>query len=295
MIQLVNSVALTGVAVGYVLLSPAIAQPLYNNLLFFPNYPTRYDEQRYQLTSLQGVPKKDLHIPTAAGSKMHAWYFQHPSAKQVVIIDHGNAGNLSDRTGLAADLLSMGVSVVLYDYQGYGLSGGVPGIRNICDDGVAVFDYVNQHLGFSRDNIILYGESLGCAVACNTASQRQCGGLILQSGFSSLKKIASEKFAFFNLYPSFFFPQPRLDNLSYLCGAHPPLLLIHGINDETIPVSHGEMMFQAAREPKRLVILPHSGHYVDELDAELFNREVSAFLASRRDVESAAHPVPAIN
>lgn len=273
---------MTGTLAGYIALSPAVAQPLYNKLLFYPDYPVRYEQQHYQLKELEGVPKQDAFIPTSLGTKLHAWYFKNPRATKLVILDHGNAGNLSDRTGLAADLIKMGVSVLLYDYQGYGLSEGKPSIPNICLDGLSVFDYAREKLGYSPLDIILYGESLGCAVACNTAGQRPCAALILQSGFSSLKAIASEKFLIFNLYPSSCFPKPHLDNLACLRKEHPPLLLIHGRLDQTIPVSHSEKMFREACQPKQLLVLPNSGHFVAESDNEKFTHEVAAFIGLLR-------------
>ena len=280
-ISMVNGIAALGIAGTYVLFAPAVAQPLYNKLLFFPDFPVRYEEKSYQLTHIGGIAKTEISMPATANINLDAWYFHNPASKKLVIVSHGNAGNVSSRVGLAEYLLSAGVSVLLYDYQGYGKSGGVASIRNICADGIAAFDYARDQLGFKPEDIILYGESLGCAVACHAASERSCGALILQSGFSSLKAIASQAYWIFNIYPSFCFPRPPLDNLSFLQGKHPPVLIVHGQNDQTIPVSHSELMFRAASEPKQLVILPSSNHGVEPADNELFRQHLAAFLSSR--------------
>jgi fermentation-respiration switch protein FrsA (DUF1100 family) len=266
-------------SVCYGLLSPSVAAPLYNKLLFYPDYPTRYDKERYRVDSLQGFRKQDLHIPSSNGTKLHAWLFRNPNCKYVIVVSHGNAGNLSDRGALADDLLQLGFSVLLYDYQGYGLSEGEPSIRNVCDDGLAVYDYLHNERNYGGDSIILYGESLGCAVACNTSANRPCRALILQSGFSSLKQISSEKFLIFKAYPSALFPKPSLDNASILKQIHPPLLLLHGEHDTTVPPSHSKQLFAVASDPKRIVLLPNSGHFVAQEDHQLFMQALNQFLA----------------
>src|SRR5574337_380097 len=84
--------------VCYGLLAPFVATPLYNSLLFYPDYPSRYEEDRYQIKSLQGIAREDLHILTAGGNKLHAWLFRNKSAKYLVVVSHGNASNISYRT-----------------------------------------------------------------------------------------------------------------------------------------------------------------------------------------------------
>lgn len=265
---------------SYVLLSPTIAAPLYNSMLFYPDYPTRYEASRYEFQELLGVPKQDLHVALPDGTKLHAWFFKHPRSQGLVIINHGNAGNISDRTALANDLLELRQSVLLYDYEGYGLSEGKPSIPNICRDGLTMYDYAREKLGYADKNIVLWGESLGCAVACEMSRQRPCQALILESGFSSLKSIAGEKLWIMHAYPTAFFPKPHLDNLSILTAPHPPLLLIHGELDTTVPPAHSRLMFAKAAEPKRLLILPHSGHYVATEDNPAFMDVLRSFFAS---------------
>jgi pimeloyl-ACP methyl ester carboxylesterase len=282
--SIIFSIALSA---SYLILSPGIATPLYNGMLFYPDYPTRYDASRYEFKQLQGVAKEELYIPLSDGKKLHAWFFKH-SAKEhggkhpdrLVIVNHGNAGNISDRAGLADDLLQLGLSVLLYDYEGYGLSDGSPSIPKICRDGLAVYDYAHEKLGYSPDRVVLYGESLGCAVACEVSKQRPSCALILESGFSSLKTIAGEKLLLLRAYPTAFFPKPRLDNLAILQAPHPPLLLIHGELDTTVPASHSRYLFEKAAEPKRLTILPHSEHFVAEEDNEAFMAALRSFISS---------------
>lgn len=272
-----------GMALLYGALSPVVATPFYARMLFYPDYPSRYDAHEYAAVSnIAGVKKDDVFVAVGKeNTKVHGWFFRVPGAKKLVIINHGNAGNVSNRKHLVADFLETGTSVLVYDYRGYGRSEGSASVGNICEDGLAVHDYAEKQLGFSPENIIEFGESLGCAVACNTSKFRHCGGLILLSGFSSLKKISGEKMLLLRAYPTALFPKPLLDNLVVVEGKHPPLLLVHGELDSTVPPSHSRLLFEHATEEKRLVMLPNSGHYVAPEDRELFMQALRPFLADR--------------
>jgi uncharacterized protein len=207
---------------------------------------------------IRGVPKVDVQIQSGK-TKIDGWLFETKGADKIVLVSHGNAGNLAHRAVIADALIEAGLSVLLYDYQGYGRSEGSPSVKNVCQDGVAAYDYLIEK-GYKPESIILYGESLGCAVATNISSQRKAAGLILQSGFSSLRNIACEKYLLFNAYPPFLFPKPRLDSLAVLKKPHPPLLIMHGRHDYTIPYTHSEKMYETAVGKKSLVIFDDAGH-----------------------------------
>jgi hypothetical protein len=261
-------------------ISVSFAVPGYGKLLFYPDYPSRYDEKRYNsVESLQGFKKETLEITLKNGKKLNAWLFRNPDAKRIAIVSHGNAGNISSRVNIAGDLLQQGVSVILYDYEGFGLSDGSPTIAHICKDGIATYDYVHEKLGYAPEEIIMYGESLGCAVACDIAKHRKCGALILQSGFSSLKAAAAERFVVFHLVPQFAVPFPTLDSAAFLRGEHPPLLLIHGTHDHVLPVTHSKRLFAIASDPKRFVELPASRHSVSKEDHTLYMDSIKTFLS----------------
>jgi fermentation-respiration switch protein FrsA (DUF1100 family) len=241
--------------VFYLVLSPRVAMPLYNKLLFYPMKQGEYD-----LKAVAGVAKEDCFFPSVNGRKLHAWYFPVPQARATVLISHGNGGNLTWRVPLFEMLIRSNVSVFAYDYQGYGLSEGSPTVDNICDDGIAAYDYLVEKKKLAPAKLILYGESLGGAVACYTAARRPTGGLILQSTFSSLPHIAGQKFIHLKLYPRFFFPANTLDNVAVLKKFHPPLMLVHGMKDRIIPESEAELLFQGACEPKKIVRIAEASH-----------------------------------
>lgn len=247
----------TAISLGicYLLMSPVVAAPVHSYLIFFPD---KRIHNVYSLKEIRGVPKVDVQIESGK-KKIDAWLFENKGADKIVLVSHGNAGNLAHRAVIADALIESGLSVLLYDYQGYGKSEGSPSVKNVCQDGVAAYDYLIAK-GYKAENIILYGESLGCAVATNVSSQRKCAGLILQSGFSSLRNIACEKYLLFNAYPNFLFPKPNLDSLAVLKKAHPPLLIMHGKEDHTIPCTHAEKMYNTAVGKKSIVLFEGAGH-----------------------------------
>lgn len=243
------------------ILSPICLWQFSRYLLFFP------DKNKYEMTSAQDELKKafgatieDVFIPTEKGRKLHGLYYQLPNSRHTFLLSHGNAGNLQHRILLVATLLKTGASVLVYDYQGYGQSEGEPTISGICKDGNAVYAYLTQKKGLKPDEVVLYGESLGCAVSCEIARNHPVAGLIMQSGFASLIGTAKDKLIWLHMWPSVTFPTPHLDNVSYVRGKHPPLLVIHGVHDDTLPYRYGEQIFSQASEPKTMITLPDCGH-----------------------------------
>lgn len=194
-------------ALMYLGLSPRIATPIYRPLLF---RPAKYPEGNYDVTSIDGVTRREVFLRSADGTKIHGWYFPRPGADKTILFHHGNAANLTTRVNLIQLLLKAGASVFIYDYRGFGRSDGKTSLKGICDDGCAAFDYLVNNEGILNRDIINYGESLGAGVACQVSTVRHGAGLILQSGFCSLRRIGSEVYPWLRLYPAFLFPQPDL-------------------------------------------------------------------------------------
>ncbi len=273
---MITGIVGAGLAAAYVLLSPFFAMPLYNNFLF---YPRLYDEDRYGETVLEGVTRKEVFFTTSDQKKLHGWLFRLPRSSEVVLVHHGNAGNLSSRLSLAATLLRNGASVFLYDYRGYGRScDASPDIEGICQDGISAYDYLVKQEAFQPAKVVQYGESIGTGVACHVLQRRESGGLILQSGFSSLPAISKERLGFLNIYPTFLFPSNCLDNVAALRKTHPPLLILHGSEDATIPCWHSQVMYKEALEPKKLVLLGGTDHNnVGQVDPDIFGNALAEF------------------
>lgn len=273
---------LIALAITYILLSPFIIAPVYDWLLFFPDreYHSEVDAQLQKIAAQFQATKQDVFILVSNGRKIHAWYFKKPAAQKTFLISHGNGGNICYRLSLIATLLQCG-SVLIYDYEGYGSSEGKPSRQAICADGLAAYDYLIARQNVKPKDVILYGESLGCAVTCQISKYRPVGGMILQSGWATLLEAARDRFILPRLYPDYFFAQPRLDNISVLSRPHPPVLLIHGQQDNLLPCRYSQELFAKACEPKQLVLLPHASHNnVGEVDGPLYSQSILNFLQS---------------
>jgi fermentation-respiration switch protein FrsA (DUF1100 family) len=245
----------------YCMLSPAFAMPLYNQLIFHPiSEKDDLTDQIQLITKYFDCKFTDLRFKAPDGETLHGWYFARTGSKKTIILSHGNGGCIDQRLALCPVLLQTGASVFLYDYEGFGKSTGSPTLANICDDGVAAFDYVAKNLRVPTSDIVLYGESIGAGVTSEVSTKRTPGAIILQSGFTSLAEAGADRVCFLKLYPSWVFPNPQLSNLEIMKHPHAPLLIIHGKKDDMLTYHYAERIMEAAAEPKQLLLLPEAGH-----------------------------------
>jgi uncharacterized protein len=260
----------------YVGCSPRVAPALYMSRLF---RPTKYPEGEWEVEHLEGISRQDVHFFAADGSRLHGWFMHQPEAEYVVLFSHGNRGNLTGRLNIVTLLLRSNVSVLLYDYRGYGKSEGKPSVAGVCQDGIAAFDYLIREKGYKASQILLYGESLGTAIASEIAAARPCAGIILQSGFTSLRDIGAEHFPVTKVYPRFLFPEHLLDNLAHVENNKRPLLIIHGHKDKVVPFKHAQMIYERAAEPKVFVELPECAHNdIWSVSPDVFVNAINGFL-----------------
>ncbi|EFK07562.1 phospholipase/carboxylesterase [delta proteobacterium NaphS2] len=191
------------------------------------------------------------------GTKLHGWFFPLPEKRPVILFFHGNAGNISHRLKNIQKLLSIGFQVFIFDYRGYGKSSGTPSRKGIYSDGLAAYDYLLENRGVAPDRIILFGRSLGAAVATEIAIQKKADRLILESAFTSTKDLARTMPLFALLSP---FLPAHYNNLNKIRRLSIPKLIIHGNVDQIIPLQMGQVLFEAAAEPKEYYAIDGAGH-----------------------------------
>jgi uncharacterized protein len=173
-----------------------------------------------------------------------------------VLFCHGNGGNVGDRAPHASLLAAAGFDVLLFDYHGYGRRTGRPGEETTYADARAARDALLARDGVDPARVLYLGESLGAAVGLELALAHPPAGLILQSPFTSVRDIARFHYPYVpralvpNAYPS-------LDRIRELRA---PLLVLHGARDRIVPLLHGEEIYAAAPEPKRLEVFPAAAH-----------------------------------
>lgn len=211
-----------------------------------------------------GLAFEEVAPSTEDGLQLHGWFVTaRVKSSPTALILHGNAGNISHRLAKLAILHELGMNVLLIDYRGYGRSEGKPDEQGLYFDARAAHAYLTQARGIPECNIILYGESLGSAIAVDLAAQSELGGVILEAPFTSMADVGRDVYPFL---PVGLLARSKYNSLSKIGRVSSPLLLLHSRDDELIPIRHSERLLAAAPGPKRLV--------------ELAGRHNDAFLAS---------------
>jgi len=248
-------VALPLLVLLYVFASPRFSPGLYRWSLFFPHKMSA----DVLPPELAGVAGEDVSFGQEQSYELNGWFYRKPGARYVMLVSHGNGGNVSVRPSLIECMLDADCSVFIYDYCGYGKSKGLPDLQNIVAAGECAYRYLIGRQKYKPDDVIVYGESLGGAVSACLAERCPTAGLIIQSGFSSLYKIAIEKIALIGIYPPLLFPAD-FDTAKRMSRLQLPVLIIHGTDDGLVPVHHGEALFAAANQPKAILILKGARH-----------------------------------
>lgn len=241
--------------------SASIPSSIFDNFVL---RPIKY-AKKYTVKEVAGIKAHDVFFPSANGRMLHGWWFKSPNAERTILLSHGIGGNVSSRVDLIELYLHAGTSVLIYDYQGYGRSSGDASFRNIVEDGNAAYNYLTDELCVAPSSIILAGESLGTGVTCALSKRVKASALILQSPFSSLSRRVSEVVPFFKNRPEWLKPTSGLENDQVLAHDHPPVLIVHGDLDQTVPVWHAEDLYKSAIGEKQLLVIRGAGHTGDPL------------------------------
>ncbi|MCA9162747.1 MAG: alpha/beta hydrolase [Planctomycetales bacterium] len=218
--------------------------------------PVAYPDGDWQVPS--HVPIEDAWFEADDGTQLHGWFLPHPEPRGVALFCHGNAGNITSR-GTTLWLLNQrhGLSIMTFDYRGYGRSEGTPSEKGILQDARAARSWLAERTGVTEHDIILMGRSLGGAVAVDLASRDGARGLVLASTFSSLPDVASHHMPW--ALPHWNMSM-RLNSARKIRDYQGPLLQSHGDADEVIPIKMGRKLFDAAPGPKQFVVIANGGH-----------------------------------
>ena len=238
-----------------------------------------------------GLEFEDVYFVTDDGIRLNGWYVPAPRPESgisgntdidtpassnelgsadtpevTILWFHGNGGNIGHRVGdLALISRRLGVNSFIFDYRGYGRSEGKPSESGVYRDARAALDYLSSRSDVDPEGIVFFGRSLGTAVAVELAEDlaedltggKTPYGMILVSPLTTLKDMAR---ALHPLLPLHLLVGSRFDSLSRIGNIHCPLLVVHGENDEIIPLEQGRELFAAANSPKRFLSLPTTGH-----------------------------------
>lgn len=204
---------------------------------------------------------EDVWFTAKDGTRLHGWYFPSRGTATIIYF-HGNGGNVTNVGWLGESLAKRGFNVLLFDYRGYGLSSGSTlDEEDLYLDGEAAWEFVVNEKKAGPESVVLYGQSLGTAIAAETAIRRKAGALILESGFSSASSLAETALPWL---PRFLhvLGRNRFESARKLGALRIPVLVSHGEPDEVIPAEESRALFSAANEPKQLLLVPGVGHNV---------------------------------
>jgi len=244
-------------------------EELVNRFIYYP-------EPQWAVTPADlNLQAEDVFLAPEPGVQLHAWFFPHPEPLATLLFCHGNAGNVSHRLENVACLLRTGFQVLLFDYRGYGHSSGRPSEQGLYRDARTAWAHLVERGDTASASRIIFGRSLGGAVAADLAIQVEADALIVESTFTSARALARLALPL---------PLPVLpvkyDSLSKIGRLTIPLLAIHGEQDELIPLAEGRALFEAAPEPKAWYPLPGAGHNDTYLvGGEAYFRRLATFAA----------------
>lgn len=198
----------------------------------------------------RGLAYEELRMVTDDGVSLHGWYIPALDARAVLLYFHGNAGNISHRLDRIALFHRLGLSVLIVDYRGYGRSAGRPSEAGTYQDAMAAWRYLTVERGVASSTIVLFGRSLGAAVAAWLATQVAPGAVILDSGFTSLPAFGAQIYPWLPVRWLGRFDYPTK---TYLTNIHRPVLVIHSRADDIVHFREGEELYAAANAPKQFL------------------------------------------
>jgi fermentation-respiration switch protein FrsA (DUF1100 family) len=254
-----------------------------SNMFFFPW------QGHVQTPERLGLKFEDVYFSAADGTRLHGWFLpaQGKSAGTILFL-HGNAENVSTHIMSVRWLPERGFSVFLLDYRGYGASAGKPTLAGVQDDMDSALRMLIARPEVDPGRIVVFGQSLGGAIAiynvAHSPHRRHIRALAVESAFSGHRRITREKLSEFWLtwplqYPLSWTVSDKYSPARAVAAVSPiPLLIIHGDKDPIVPAHHAQRLFELAREPKQLWIVPDGGH-IQAFQRESYRGRFVAWLA----------------
>lgn len=262
-----------------------VACAFQGRLLYLPHVGGR----EYLATPQErGLAYEPVTLGTEDGLRLDAWWVPARTSRGALLFLHGNAGNISHRLDSIEQFHRLGLSVLILDYRGYGRSEGSPSEAGTAHDARAGWRWLRETAGLPPGEIVLFGRSLGAAVAANLArelrDEARPAALILESPFRSVPELAQRLYP---ILPARWLSRFDYATAAYVAQSEAPVLIIHSREDDIIPFAEGEAVHAAAPEPKRMLVIGGS-HNTGFLESEAdYLAGIEAFL-----VEVAGLPAP---
>jgi hypothetical protein len=257
------------VLIGYAALTTMIyfAQ---RSLMYFP-------DRAHTTPAEAGLPQaEEVPLTASDGAHILVWSVAPQDGKPVILYFHGNGGALRYRVERFKKLIGAGIGLVALEYRGYGGLSGAPSEQGLIADATAAYDYALLHYPVSQ--IVLWGESLGTGVAVALASEKPVGRVILEAPFTSAEAVGARHYWYL---PVRLLMKDQFRSDERIRKVTAPLLILHGLHDQTVPYAMGEHLFDIANQPKHLARFLDGGH--EDLDQNGALDAVARFLAGDLD------------
>jgi fermentation-respiration switch protein FrsA (DUF1100 family) len=240
-----------------------------SSLIFFPaKYPRGNWDIRWPNV-------EDAEFTATDGTRLHGWFAEHPQPRAVILMAHGNGGNIAHRAFAMKTLRDeLRCSVLMFDYRGYGKSEGEPTEAGVLEDARAARAWLAKRARIEAGDIVLMGGSLGTGVMVDLAAADGARGLVLNSAYTSLPDVAA---AHYSWIPVHWLMKNRLDSLSKIPNYRGPLLQFHSDADDVIPYDCGQRLFTAAGSSVKRFVTMNGVPHGDSPGPE-FYRHLDEFL-----------------
>lgn len=240
------------------------------SLMYFP-------DTAHTTPAEAGLPEaEEVPLVTSDGVHIHAWHVAPQDNKPVILYFHGNGGSLKYRVGRFSELIGAGIGLVAVEYRGYGGDPGTPSEQGLIADAEAGYAYAAAH--YPAQQIVIWGESLGSGIAVALAAEKPVGRVILEAPFTSAVAVAGRRYWFL---PVHLLMKDQFRSDERIAKVTAPLLILHGMQDRTVPYAMGEQLFDMANKPKHIVRFIDGGH--ENLDQNGALDAVARFLAGDLD------------
>lgn len=236
------------------------------SILYVPD-TTRYPPEMAGLSDME-----DVRFEAADGVLISGWYKKGPPGNPIIVYFHGNGGNNINHSRNAKPMLEAGYGLLLVEYRGYGGNPGGPSEEGLYNDGRGALNFLKSE-GYTEEDMILFGYSLGTGVAIKMAEETSPKALILQAPYTSIADVAQGRYWFM---PVQLLIKDRFDAADAVGGVKAPILVQMGTRDRVIPPKFSEALYEVAPQPKTLTVFEGLGHH-DLGDPEVV-ADVFAFL-----------------
>jgi hypothetical protein len=219
--------------------------------------PERFPSGTWEPSHL-GLKVEDCWFESEDGVRLHGWWIAQENAAGTILYCHGQSGSIGHRVGVFRALRKLGMNLFAFDYRGYGRSEGKPSEEGLSRDVRAAHDYLTAQRGLAHRRLVLFGNSLGGAVAVEGASQRPVAGLIVQASFTDVRSMARSRH---RKLPLHWLASNQFRSIAKVGALAMPKLFVHGTRDRVVPIELGRELFEAAADPKRFLAIEGAGHH----------------------------------